>query len=410
MLLAVALFLAPVGVSAEEGASSPDSQGSSDEAPRDTLDDPMRGAAISPARGGGDSGVKVSGNLRDNQRWTLEFGGLIRTRYTHIQADPQHQLFGRNDGFTLSDARFITRGTLDSNLGFVLSFDAGSRIVRTTPDSPVDRLAARMTDTYLFYSPFEFLELSAGQFKAPFDLEDLISTSSLLFVNRSVTNRGVQGVEGFNVEGLSQDRQIGVRAQGQIFFLSEDNEAEGPGVGYGLAIANGNGPNVSMNNNNRLAYYSRLSLHWGEMVSIGGGLFHNDSTLGDPPSQVDRLRWGWTADLLVSAYNATLFANIVSRQQETPELPQDPEVQSMGFQVQVAYEEPFFGFQPTYRFAYYNPDSELADRALTHHTMGLNYNAANLPLRLMANYTIALEEEALQMDNNRLDLLLQLTW
>lgn len=378
---------------------------------RDSIDDPLRGVVASPARANSDQGLQIRGNTEDDGHWTLQFGGFLRTRYTHIENDPAHEIFGRNDGFSLSDARFITRGSLDDKLGFVLSFDAGSRVVRSTPDSPVDRLAARMTDTYLFYAPSDFLELNAGQFKAPFDREDLISTSTLLFVNRSVANRGIQGVEGFNVPGLSQDRQIGVRAHGSFFPLADSHSAaDGPGLSYALAIANGNGPNLSLNNNDKPAYYGRLNLHWGDLVSIGGALFHHDDTLGDPPNQVDRLRWGWTADLLVQAYGASLLANVIGQEQQTPELPQEPELSALGYQVQLAYEEPFFGFQPAYRFAYYDPDNQLQDRARTHHTIGLNYNDTTYPLRLMANYTIALEEEAVEMDNNRLDLVVQLTW
>lgn len=384
------------------------------------FDEPVRGAAISPARPPTEAGVRVRGDALRGERWTLDLGGFIRTRFTHIQADPNVELFGRNDGFVLDDARLITHGSLDNGLGFVLSLDAGSRLLRTRPDSPVEELAARMADTYIYYAPFDFLEFNIGQFKAPFDAEDLISTSRLLFVHRSVGNRGVQGVEGFNVEGLSQSRQVGLQALGSVFPLADSfGEFEGPGVSYAFAVANGNGPNRSINENERLAYYGRMALHWGDMVSLGGGLYHNDRTFGDPPAQTDRRRLGWTADLQVNAYGATLFANVVSQSTETPDFPDDPEVTALAYQVQIAYEEPFYGLQPAYRFAYLDPTFEYGDEvdspifeadARIHHTFGLNYNAGDYPVRLMANYTLTQDEQAVALENNRFDILLQLQW
>lgn len=351
--------------------------------------------------------------------WTLNLGGFIRAGYTWIENDPAVDLYSRNDGFVLHNIRPSLQGQMDNGLGFTLSIDASARMMRTSSDSPVEALAARLADAYVSYSPADYLELNVGQFKAPYDAEDLISTANLLFVHRSVANRGVQGVEGFNVEGLSEKRQIGLQAKGQFFPLAQGAGAEGPGISYAAAVANGNGPNQSLNINDSLAYYGRLNLHWGGLARIGGGAFLNDSTFGDPPNQVDRRFWGWTADLTLQAYGATVFANIVSRRASTPDLPTNADITSMGYQVQVAYQEPFFGLQPAYRFAYFDPTSDYPGKdedpffdndARTHHTIGLNYNSLSYPVRLMANYTIALEESAVELANDRLDLLLQLQW
>ncbi len=337
--------------------------------------------------------------------WQLDIGGYIRAGYTQIQADPNFELYGRNDGFGVEDARLLTRVETDMGLGAVLGLDAGSRLVRTDPDSPVEELSVRMTDAYIFYQPLPFVELNAGQFKAPFDAEDLISASELLFVNRSVFNRGVRDVEGFNKAGLSQDRQVGLQARGR-YNLDRD----GFGVSYAAAVANGNGPNVSLNENDNLAIYGRLNLHWADMVTLGGGAFTNDRSLGEAPNQTDRETWGWTADLLVDFMGATLFANIVQEERTLPEIETNPDTSATGYQVQLAYEEPNFGLQPAYRFAHFEDDEFANHDALTHHTLGLNYNAQDLPLRVMANYTIISEDGEPEIDNDRLDLLVQLQW
>ena len=380
-------------------------------------EEPVGGFAFAPAYAEPETGIRVLGNVEDGDPWIVDIGGYIRGGYTYIEADPDYELFGRNDGFTLADARFIMRGEMDYGLGFVMSLDAGSRLVRTTPDSPVEELAVRMTDTYAYFAPYDFIELNLGQFKAPFDVEDLISTSNLLFINRSVANRGVQDVEGFNVAGMSQGRQIGLQARGEYAIVGDDN---GPMVSYAAAVANGNGPNQSMNENDRLAYYGRLAFHWGDIVSLGGAAFHNDRSFGDPPNQVDRTTWGWTADLTANFEGASLLANVVNETREVPEIEQDPETTGLGYQLQVAYEEPYFGIQPAYRFAVYDPtydhggegpDDFFDEDSLTYHTIGLNYNAQSFPLRLMANYTITVEEsDTRSLENDRLDLMLQLQW
>ncbi len=406
---------------APEPPATPDTD-EADESDEDFAeDDPMRGAMIAPAREAQERGVRIRGNLDDGDRWTLDLGGFIGARYSLSQNDPSVELFGRNDGFRINDARLILRGNMDNGLGAVFSLDAGSRLIRTAPDSPVDELAARMADTYISYRPFQHLEILAGQFKAPFDIEELISTTDLLFISRSVANRGVQNVEGYNVPGLSQGRQIGLQVRGSYFPLADENQVDGPGISFASAVTNGNGANVSLNNNDRYALYQRLSLHWGEMVSLGGAVFHNDTTLGDPPNQVNQVHQGWTADLLVSAYGATLIGSAISRSSTTAEL-EDSELTEMGYQVQIGYQEPFFGFQAAYRFATLDPTFEHAqtdDPALAeffendsriHHTLGLNYNATGYPIRLMTNYTITMDEEAVAIDNNRLDVLLQLQW
>ena len=337
--------------------------------------------------------------------WALSMGGYVRAGYTQIQADPNFEFYGRNDGFSLDDARLVTRVDSEHGLGAVIGLDAGSRLVRTSPDSPVEELGVRMTDAYLYYRPLPFLELNAGQFKAPFDAEDLVSAADLLFVNRSVFNRGVRDVEGFNKQGLSQDRQVGIQARGHYQL-----DAEGFGVSYAAALANGNGPNTSLNENDNLAIYGRLNLHWDDIVTLGGGVFTNDRTVGDLPDQTDRETWGWTADLRLEYMGATIFANIAEENRELPEIGTNPDTSAMGFQVQAAYEILDFGIQPAYRFARFEDDEFANHDSVTHQTIGLNYNAPDYPLRLMANYTLISEDGEPEIDNDRFDVLVQLEW
>ena len=79
------------------------------------------------------------------------------------------------------------------------------------------------------------------------------------------------------------------------------------------------------------------------------------------------------------------------------------DVEALGAHGQIAYS--IAGFQVAYRFGYYDPIND--DDAVTEHTVGLGYALSALPLRLMLNGTIALEEGAVRADNNRLAFLTQ---
>ncbi|MGM0554923.1 MAG: porin [Myxococcota bacterium] len=364
-----------------------------------------------------DSGIVVSGNLTDEDGeetlgWTVEFYGYLRSQYTTIQNDPDLQLLGRNDGFTIADAKLGFLGYLDNGIGFEFEIDAGVFRGGDETQSAEGELVTRLEDGFLFYEPHRLIRASAGQFKAPFDIEELVSSADILFVERSVGNRGVRGVEGHNRAGLSQGRQVGLRLDSRPFYFMED----GLGVSYGLAATNGVRANRAFNDNDKLAYFGRVNVHWSDMIRVGAGAFHNDLTLGPPGDQLGEERTGFTADLSLSTHGVTLLANIIQVDIDSaPEVDEEPSRTARSYQAQIAYEEPFFGLQPAYRFAYYDAATDLsgaenlAREALTHHTIGLNYNAQSFPVRLMVNYTLTDEEER-AIDNDRFDALVQLQW
>jgi hypothetical protein len=363
------------------------------------------------------SGVVVRDNVDEDDPagWTVEFYGYVRTQFTTIQNDPDFEQFGRHDGFSIADARVGFFGHLDNGLGFNLQVDAGTARPSREAHSAVGEVVTRLKDGYLFYEPHPLIRASAGQFKAPFDVEELISTSDMLFIERSVGNRGVLGIEGPNLEGLTQGRQVGLRLDSEPFFFVGDGD--GPGVSYELAVTNGTPANTSHNDNDDVAYFGRVNLHWGDMVSVGGGGFYNDLTLGQPPDQLGETRTGFTADVLANAFGVSLLANIVQVDIEAaPEVAAEQTRTARAYQAQIAYEEPFLGIQPAYRFAYYDPATNLdedetspAFEALTYHTIGLNYNAQTYPVRLMLNYTLT-QEDVRDIDNDRFDALVQVQW
>lgn len=366
------------------------------------------------------TGIVVSDNFPDDEGeepagWTVELFGYLRTQYTAIQDDPNLEQFGRNDGFIIADARFGLLGYLDNGLGFELELDAG--VPRPTEDAntAIGEVVTRLKDGYLFYQPYPFFRASAGQFKVPFDIEELISTANILFIERSVGNRGVEGVEGPNRDGLTLGRQVGVRIDSRPFYFMGGDD--GLGLSYAVAVTNGESANRTLNDNDDAAYSGRVNVHYGDVARLGAGAYYNDRTVGELPDLIGKTETGWTADLTVAAAGFSLLANVIQVDFEPPEeLGAEPARTALSYQAQVAYEEPFYGLQPAYRFAYLDPDTDregseagLDFESLTYHTVGINYNAKTYPLRLMLNYTITAEEQ-LEIDNDRFDALVQVEW
>jgi hypothetical protein len=369
-----------------------------------------------------DSGVVIGENGDgEGPKWRLAIDGYLRTLFTTIENDPNVDFVGSHDGFNMADARLTLNGSLANGLGFKLQFDGAVEQNNATVNSPQTRLVTRLKDAFISYQPFDPLRVSAGQFKPPFDVEEQFSNSELLFVHESVGSRGVEGVEGFNVDGLSVQRQTGLRLDGDPWYpLADGDEPDGIGASYAIAMTNGSTAPANLNDNNRFAYYGRANLHWEDHARVGGAYFYNDETRGDRPNLVGVETTGWTADLTVDVAGFTAIGSIIE-QTETSFSGQTDEgaITSRAYQGQIAYEEPFIGLQPAYRYAFYDPthdyQSELGEGGFdadtrTHHTFGLNYNAQEYPVRVMVNYTLAMEQEARDLQNNRLDALVQLTW
>lgn len=364
------------------------------------------------------------------QRWQLAFGGYLRTQYRTIQDDPAITLLGRNDGFILANARPYFAGSMPSGLGWRFQFDAASTINRSDATSPYRDQIVRARDAFISYQPVSFFNLQVGQFKPPFNLEELQSTAEILFIDRSVGSQGVSTFAGIPVNGLAIDRQVGAQLTGQVYFGAEDQaDRSGPGVSYAVAVTNGSNSSLTFNDNDQPAYYARASFHYGDYVSIGGAGFFNNRTLIIQPEPIQESVLGYTADLSVNIAGVKMLTAI--KQQRTDSQFQDGSTTADGetstfvtaraITAQIGYEIPVVHIQPAYRIGLYDPTTEYnqldpagervrEQDALTYHTIGLSYLAPTYPLQLMLNYTIAQEQEGAQIANNQFQGLLQLSW
>lgn len=352
--------------------------------------------------------------------FAIDLSGYLRAQYTFVQDDERRTDFvGRNDGFSIANARFIIDAARD-DVRARLSFD-GAVDRRDERNTAKGEVRAALKDAYVAWEPFGWLNVRAGQFKPPFDAEELQSTADLLFIDRAVESRGVHGVEGFNVDGLSLERQAGVMLYSAPLML-EDLPL---GAAYYLSASNGSGANRPLNDNDALALTGRLEVFVGDWVTVGGGVFYDQATTGDPPDLLDEDRLGIAADIGVEVHDLLLFAQFMQVRTEFPDVPAQPDRVARGYHAEIGYRLPW-GLIPAYRYAFYDPttDFEADDPAvqarletdeLTYHTFGLTWLPPGVPLKLQVNYTLTLEDEPFEtddndLDNDRVDALVQATF
>jgi len=344
--------------------------------------------------------------------WNLKIGGYIRAKFSDIQNDENNDLYGRNDGFIVASARLSIEGDMLEKLGFRLQFD-GAVDQDLGGTRPVSQLDTRLKDAVIWWMPIEYVRLNVGQFKAPFEVEETYSRSEQLFVLNSVVSRGVSGTEGYAVDGLGRDREAGVMLDAPPIRIGSE---DGFGVRYAIALTNGRPASLQANDNESFGTYGRLELSWGEIARLGGAAYMNTERMQpDAADFIDQDVFGWTGDLTLKYMGVTLIGSMAQTSTTISAIEVQPKTEATGYQVSLAYQEPFFGFQPTFRFAYLDPTSNTSGQteepifendARTFYTVGLNYNP-EYPVRFMLNYTITDEQSAVALDNNRLDVLLQ---
>lgn len=345
--------------------------------------------------------------------FVLTPSGFVRTLFSFINDDEaQTDYVGRYDGFQMLNARLAFEASRDNTtIGVSLEGAYDRRGAMNTSEGSVE---VQLRDAFISYHAYRFLHLTAGQLKVPFAAEEATPTPELVFTDMAVSSRGVRGVEGYNADGLSFDRRVGLKLSSDRLYLSDE---EGLGLRYALTLSNGNSPASPLNDNETLAYTARLEVSWGQIITLGLGADHNEVTSGSPPDALTEKQLSLAGDLAVDAFGAHLLVQYLRRIDEPKDVPSDAKISAQGFLAQVSYEAPY-GLVPAYRFALLDPtvdvtetDADTQARLDTDdvrvHTLGLGWNVPDEPFAVKVNYHLVLEDAARNINNDRLDVLLQ---
>ena len=347
----------------------------------------------------------------------LNTSGFLRLGYSAILQDDQSPDFvGQNDGFFVESARL--------NLDFSSAAISG----RMSVDGAVDeydsrntaegRVSVSLLDAFFDYSVGQYLKIRGGQFRPEFDLEAARIRKDMVFVYRALYNRGIRGVEGFNVSGLGLTREVGMAVHGDFGPATSFHGA------YQVSVTNGVSADESVNDNDVPAVGSRVTLGYAKLLTVGFGARYNRRTTGTPPDLIDQDELSLTADIqlmrTLGAYRIVLEGALSQKQIDVVDVESEPSTTKLGYHGAVMLSRGALTL--AYRYAAYDPtaaysetnDAQLADAfdadTLVHQTIGLSYTPDSGPLTLQANFTIAQENAQRAYANDRLDLLAQLVF
>ncbi len=352
----------------------------------------------------------------------LEFSGVLRVGYTSIDDDTENSEFiGLNDGFYLGQARLTTDATWRDFLHARIQIE-GARARFADANTSEGALEVGLRDAFIEYARVPWLKLRMGQFKPFFDAEEKRAAIDTVFVSRAVEHSGIRNVEGFNARGLSLDRDIGVQILSDP-IMSGDGDVTFGGS-YALSAVNGQGSNTALNDNDALMLVGRLEglVEVEDLLeaTVGVGYFFNKRTTNVPPDLDNEERQGLAADLSLEVAGLILQAQYIQWSRSFIDVSAESDRTARGYHAALAYRLPY-GLAPSYRFATLDPTADFTSQdptltqslevdEVTHHTVGLNWFVPDYPLTIQVNYTITQEDELRVQNNNRLEVLTQLTF
>src|SRR5438105_11919074 len=177
--------------------------------------------------------------------YKLTLGGYIQMNFEDGDVSAFEGRFGLTalkDRFRLRRARINLTGDFAEQFDFKIEGD-----FENSDGIASNRTAFSGTDIFINWHGIPEANIKAGQWKAPFGLEQITPDQFLFTIERSLPTGAI-----------TPERQIGVQIWGKPFtnLWPQQNDL----VTYYAGIFNGNGRNTTVNDNNNFMYVGRLEL------------------------------------------------------------------------------------------------------------------------------------------------------
>lgn len=343
--------------------------------------------------------------------WDFDVFGYIRVGYDYTMKDSRYDFIGQNNGFILDNARVGLDGSyLPYGVRFRVAIE-GANDELSAPNTPIGTLSVRMRDVFARWDPYDFVGIQLGQFKAPWQEEELRGTNTLLFPDRSVGIDGILPGRGFQTDGIQLDRQLGV-----MVSPAKPIGNEAVGASYYFMVMNGNGPNQLLDDNGKVGLVGRVELGIYDYVRIGAGVFHNDRRVGTPPNLYDEEDFGITGDVSVKVQGFQAFGYVTRLHTTYPTVGSTARTQ-LAFAGQAGYriQFPAWFIMPAYRYAWFNPwqsggGDGFDSFKVQYHSFGVRAGLERLPIQAWLAYTVTQEESGRKLDNDRIQFMGQVSF
>src|SRR5881398_436482 len=189
----------------------------------------------------------------------LMLGGYIQVNLEDGDVSAFEGRFGQTalkDRFRLRRARINLTGDFAENFDFKVEGE-----FENSDGISSNRTDFSGTDIFVNWHQFAEANVKAGQWKAPFGLEQITPDPSLIIIERSLPTGAI-----------TPERQIGVQLWGKPFANIWPNQKDL--LTYYAGIFNGNGRNTTNNDNNNSMHVGRL-----ELMPFKGKIFGQASSL-----------------------------------------------------------------------------------------------------------------------------------
>ncbi len=310
----------------------------------------------------------------DDGKYSLALGSRLQFRYTLDDFDRDS---GKEDtsSFRVRRAKIFFHGNaFTKNLTYKIQVNAaGSEVT--------------LEDFYADYKVFEGLRIRGGQYKIPFNRQELTSSGSQQFVDRAITDHAFT---------LSRDQGVMLHS-----FLFNDY-AE-----YAIGIFNGNGRNKSANENNGHLYAGRIAIYpFGKFkmysesdtdfntspkAGIGvAGAYNTKVPFEEDDEAFIKDVFSITGDGIIKWYGVSLVADYFITNTDVRD---GEKTNSNGFNIQAgAFIIPKH-LEVALRFAMVDPDVDVDDDTEQEIAGGINYFIQKHNLKLQADYARLTEEQ-----------------
>ncbi len=281
---------------------------------------------------------------------SFRLNGYIQARYT-LTDEGTHE-------FSIKRARLGLKGEILENMNYKLQLDGVK--------SPI------LMDAQVEWSVIPKAKLTFGQFKIPFSIENLTSSSSLDNVNRTQTVEELCPGQDIGASG----RDIGMAVSGKFSFLE-----------YSVGIFNGSGIN-RRDTNEKKDLVGRLVFHPIDSLSVGVSQYVGDQRPSAADPHVSRDRTG--VDVFFSRGQAFIKGEYI--------FAKDDLARRAGWYVRGGYSFIPDKLQAVVNYDSYDSDLDLDDNLSKVITLGLNWYFAE-KTKLQINYENHKDDLAGRTDN-----------
>lgn len=278
---------------------------------------------------------------------------------------PRFQAVGDSAAFVLRRARLALEGNITPWASYRAQVEMRTLGAPATP--PASPLTLSATDLFIKLSHRHWGG-TVGQFRVPFSLESLLSSTILETTERSRIVNAAKRDIGAQAEWRAPERLV-----------------------MQAAVVNGEGPNRGGNADNRMAYFARAVVTPIKGLDVGGAFEgYNDSTGADVQVIYRAPRWTARAEYIREHNRRT-------------------DIHTTGWYALAAYTAIPQRVQVVARVEQFDPSDQVATDRSTGYLLGLQYFIRGDTFKMISDYEI-FREQAVQVKNNRGVVQMQVRW